>query len=150
MRLRYASSLVAVPVLLVSLSARADLVTNGSFDSGTLAGWTVYTTPNGSNGAGLPTVVPFNTTGSGSSNAAEFNVGEASLDGTQQGGGLSQTIMVATSGTYILTESFASQGDANGEINSDAGTFSILINGSTVASDSLGAFSSAEIGRAHV
>jgi hypothetical protein len=120
--------------------ALADTITNGNFEAGTLAGWTVFTTSNGRNGIGLPNVVPFNTAGDGASDAAHFNVGEASFDFTQQGGGLSQTITAPVSGLYTLTEDFASQ-DSLG-INVDAGTFSLLIDGTTVAMDSLGSFSS--------
>jgi PEP-CTERM motif len=120
--------------------ARADTITNGNFETGTLAGWTVFTTSNGRNGDGLPNVVPFNTGGDRVSDAAHFNVGEASFDFTQQGGGLSQTITAPVNGLYTLTEDFASQDNLG--INVDAGTFSILIDGTTVAMDNLGRFSS--------
>jgi hypothetical protein len=130
-------------VCLVSKPAVADTITNGNFETGTLAGWTVFTTSNGTNGAGLPDVVSFNTTGSGASDAAQFDVGEVNFDSTQQGGGLSQMITAPVSGAYTLAEDFASQDDANGEINGDAGTFSIIIDGTTVATDSLGGFATA-------
>src|SRR5271170_3310244 len=120
--------------------ASADTITNGNFETGTLVGWTVFTTSNGRNGDGLPNVLPFNTAGDGVSDAAHFNVGEASFDFTQQGGGLSQTITAPVNGLYTLTEDFASQDNLG--INVDAGTFSILIDGTTVAMDSLGTFSS--------
>ncbi len=125
---------------LLSRPALADTITNGNFDTGTLAGWTVFTTSNGRNGVSLPNVVPFNTTGHGVSNAAHFDVGEATFDFTQQGGGLSQTITAPVSGLYTLTEDFASQDNLG--INVDAGTFSILIDGATVAVDNLGSFTS--------
>ena len=126
---------------LLGRPALADTVTNGSFGTGDLTGWTVFTTSNGTNGTGLPDVVSFNTTGSGASNSAQFDVGEVSPDGTPQGGGLSQTITAPVSGLYTLTEAFASQDDASGMINIDAGTFSIIIDGTTVATESLGGFS---------
>jgi hypothetical protein len=125
---------------LLGVPARADTITNGNFETGTLAGWAVFTTSNGRNGVGLPDVVPFNTAADGVSDAAHFNVGEASFDFTQQGGGLFQTITAPVSGLYTLTEDFASQDNLG--INVDAGTFSILIDGTTVAMDSLGTFSS--------
>jgi hypothetical protein len=123
--------------------ARADFI-NGNFGTGDLTGWTVFTTSNGTNGTlggvTLPNVVSFNTTGSGASNSAHFNVGEASFDGTEQGGGLTQTVNLAA-GSHTLTGNFASEDDPDGAgPNSGAGTFSVLVDGSTVFTESLGAF----------
>jgi hypothetical protein len=126
----------AAVAFFLSGPAHADLITNGDFQTGTLAGWTVFTTSNGSDGAGLPNVVSFNTTGGGASDAAQFNVGEINFDRTPQGGGLSQTIIAPVSGSYTLTEDFAST-DVGNSFNLDAGTFSIIIDGTTVATDSL-------------
>jgi hypothetical protein len=127
---------------LPSSSALADnLITNGNFETGTLAGWTAFTTSNGTTGAGLPAVASFDTTGNGVSDAVHLDVGQLTVVlNSQQGGGLSQTFTAPTTGLYTLTEDFASQDDANGQINADAGTFSILIDGVTVATDSLGSF----------
>jgi hypothetical protein len=48
-----------VAVGLIARPAAADLITNGNFQTGTLAGWTVFTTgSNGTNGAALPDVSP--------------------------------------------------------------------------------------------
>ncbi len=121
--------------------AHADTITNGNFENGTLSGWTVFTTSNGSNGVDLPNISPFTTTPGGTSDAAHFNVGEVNFDFTQQGGGLSQTIIAPVSGFYTLTEDFASQDNVGKNI--DAGTFSVLIDGVTVASDDLGSFAMA-------
>ena len=120
-------------------AAFGDTITNGDFGTGTLAGWTVFTTPNGRNGVDLPNIVSFNTTGHGASFAAHFDVGEAKFDFTQQGGGISQIVTAPVSGLYTLSEDFASQDDLG--VNVDAGTFSILIDGITVATDDLGSFS---------
>jgi hypothetical protein len=123
---------------LLCRSALADTITDGNFETGTLDGWTAFTTSNGSVGAGLPNVTPFNTTGRGVSDAAHFNVGEVNFDFTQQGGGLFQIINVPVSGLYKLTEDFASQDNVGKNV--DAGTFSILIDRNTVATDDLGSF----------
>lgn len=125
---------------LVSRQARANAITNGSFQTGNLSGWTVFHTSNGTNGAGLPDVVLFNTGGTAAGDAARFNVGEVSFDSTPQGGGLMQTITVPAAGAYTLTTDFASQDGANRSINVDAGTFAVIIDGTTVASDFLGNF----------
>jgi hypothetical protein len=132
----WALSLVSPP------QVKADVVTNGNFGTGDLTGWTPFTTANGTNGSGLPAVVSFNTTGSGASNSAEFNVGAVSVDGTEHGGGISQTIHVTIAGLYDFSAAIASQDDAFGQVNAAAGLFSILIDGATEGSDDLGAFSS--------
>jgi hypothetical protein len=134
--------LVGLFWLMLPAAANADLISNGNFATGNLTDWTVFTTANGTNGTGLPAVVSFNTTGSGASNSAEFDVGEVTFDSTQQGGGLSQTIDVTSGGMYNFSAAIASQDDADMNINVDAGTFSILINGTTEGSVDLGAFSS--------
>lgn len=128
---------------LSSGTARADnLVANGDFGTNTLANWTVFTTADGTNGTGLPDIVSFDTAGGGASNSAHFNVGDV-FTSTEQGGGISQTITVLASGLYNFSANIASTDNADGQINVDAGTFSILLNGRTEASDSLGGWTPA-------
>ena len=69
-----------VAALAVTLVASAAPVPNGDFETGDLTGWTTFTTTNGT--IGTPAVVPFDTTGSGASNAAEFNVGRPTTGST--------------------------------------------------------------------
>lgn len=135
------SILAALTFFAVTAQA-GNILVNGNFGTGSLAPWTPFTTSNGTNGSGLPDVVSFNTTGTGASNSAHFNVGEVSFDRTQQGGGLSQSVTVSSAGMYSFFANIASQDDANGLVNSDAGTFSIIIDGVTETSDFLGKFSS--------
>lgn len=56
-------------LVLLATSSRAAPITfvNGNFESGTLAGWTQFTTPHGT--IGPPTVVPFDVTGTGATRA---------------------------------------------------------------------------------
>jgi hypothetical protein len=135
--------LVAASALLLGGvgEVRADFI-NGNFTSG-LTGWTPFVTSNGTNGTlngrPLPDVVSFDTTGTGASPSAHFNVGEVSFDRTQQGGGIHQ-VLALTAATYRVTGNFASQDDPSGLINSDAGTFSLLVDGHVKQSISLGGF----------
>jgi hypothetical protein len=125
---------------LLARPARADSITNGGFETGDLTGWTPFVTANGS---GLPDVISFNATGTGASFAAHFDVGEVTFTGLlQEGGGLTQTVVVPVAGLYTTTAAIASQDDADGQVNGAAGVFSILIDGTLVASDDLGGFSS--------
>ena len=144
MRITRSSVMFALGVLIAvgAQNAKAtSVLTNGDFETGDLTGWTPFVTSNGSNGAGLPDVVSFNTTGSGASLAAHFNVGEVNFTMLPEGGGLSQTFILGAPGVYSYFANIGSQDDANGiNINSDAGTYSILIDGTTLASDSLGGF----------
>jgi hypothetical protein len=142
---RLLSVFAALILLSLASPAHADFI-NGNFQTGDLTGWTVFTTPHGTNGTldfePLPNVVSFNTTGSGASLAAQFNVGQANGNGTgQQGGGIFQDVNL-TAGTHTLTGVFASTNDQGAGLNVDAGTFSVLVDGVTEQSDSLGGFSS--------
>lgn len=144
-RLSFSIGLLGSLLLTIPIVANANLVSNGNFATSDLTDWSPFVTANGTNGpSGLPTVVSFNTTGSGASNSAQFDVGDVSFDGTQQGGGISQTINVTSGGLYTFSAAIAAQDDADGQVNDGAGgagLFSILINGTTEASVNLGAFS---------
>jgi hypothetical protein len=121
-------------------TAKADFV-NGNFATGDLTGWSVFTTADGTNGAGLPAVVSFNTTGAGASNSAKFDVGEVISLGAQEGGGLSQVLLLGA-GSYTITAAVAAQDDVTGQVNGSAGLFQILMDGTAVGSDDLGGFTS--------
>ena len=126
-------------------NAFGDLIVNGDFETGDLTGWTPFVTANGTNGSGLPNVTSFDTTGTGASFAAHFNVGEAiNYTSLQEGGGLTQTVVAPVDGLYTVTgAAIASQDDAGGENwNYAAGLFSILIDETVVANYDLGSFSS--------
>jgi len=63
-----------------------------------------------------------------------------SFTGQPEGGGLNQTFVLGAPGVYSFFANIGSQDDADGQINGDAGTYSILIDGTTLASDDLGGF----------
>lgn len=138
-----ASILVIFAAAGVTASA-TNILSNGDFETGVLTPWTAFTTGNGTNGAGLPDVVPFNTTGYGASLAAQFDVGEVNFTGLQEGGGITQMFNVASAGQYAFYANIGALDDADGMINGDGGTFSILIDNITRASFDIGPFSSAD------
>jgi hypothetical protein len=125
-----------IAVLLASgTEATAGLI-NGDFGTGDLTGWTAFTTPNGTLGAGFPQVVQFDTLGTGTPvNSAEFLVGEITFDGTQQGGGLFQNVHLG-SGNLNISVAIAALGQRSG--NAQAGVFSILFDGVPVATHTFG------------
>jgi len=124
-----------------AVSAQAqEALTNGNFESG-LTGWTAYTTANGTiaelpslPGAPAPqnaSVVSFNTTGSGASNALFLNAGKYLPpygSGPQEGGGVSQMFTLTTAGLANFSADVAAQ------FNSMSGSFglglvSVLLDG---------------------
>ena len=121
-----------------TLAHAGNILLNGDFETGNINNWTFFTTTNGD--LGCPNfcgVALFDTTGTGATNALKLNVG-SSAGGVSNGGGISQTINLATSGIYSFFANIASQDDVSGQINGSPGTFSILIDGTTLATNTLG------------
>ena len=119
-------------------AANADIVTNGNFATGDFTGWTQFTTSNGilgPLGSGLPAVTSFNVTGSGAQNAAHFKVGQASLMlGSQQGGGITQTVTLPGGSVSFSADIAAISGLANAE----GGVFNVLLDGVTEGTVDIG------------
>jgi hypothetical protein len=131
-----------VALLFVSSDVRAsNLVNNGGFSTGDFTGWTLFTTSsNASLGfSPVPNVVSFNVAGSGPTNAAQFQVGQITLNaGVQEGGGLEQSV-VTGSGNYFLTANIAAFSACGlGCGNGEAGNFSVWLDGTIQDSVSLG------------
>ena len=129
---------IAAGLMLVP-AAKASIVTNGDFATGDFTGWTLFTTPNGSLGpAGLPAVTSFNVTGAGAQNAANFQVGEVRFDGTEQGGGITQSVTLP-GGLISFSANVAALGDTTVDaINSEGGVFRVLLDGITEDTLSIG------------
>jgi hypothetical protein len=122
-------------------AALAAVVSNGDFVTSDLTGWTTFTTANGALGDGLPLVTPFDTTGAGASNAAEFNVGQAVFEGSgntdPQGGGISQSVTTGAGLFRISADTAAVNQNALSD-NSSCGLFELMLDGSVVASHDYG------------
>lgn len=136
-------------VLLIGPATRAQstpLLQNGDFETGNLSGWTVFVTSNGDLGSGwgLPDVVSFDVAGTGTpSDAAEFQVGEASYNSatghTSQGGGIYQSFNCST-GLYIISAEVAAF-QTSSYVNSEAGLFTLMMDGTTIANVDFGQIS---------
>jgi hypothetical protein len=109
--------------------ASAAPVANGDFETGDLTGWTTFTTANGT--IGTPAVVPFDTTGTGASNAAQFGVGQVVFTpGVQEGGGIYQSVSTAA-GLFDASADVAARAPV---ANNSCGLFELLVDGVVVAS----------------
>lgn len=110
-------------------SVQAMLI-NGDFETGDLTGWTTFTTTNGTLGDG-GTVASFDTTGSGASLAATFNVGQQRFNpDVLAGGGIYQSV-VLKAGKYSLALDVAALGSDND--NGAGGVFDLIFDGSVLS-----------------
>jgi hypothetical protein len=114
---------------------RAQIIYNGDFETGTLSGWTTFTTPNGSlepSRLSLPAVTLFDVLDNGApSDAPQFQVGEVNLDLTEQGGGIYQTFNVSA-GQYIISADFAAYDSDAAFGNTEAGVETVFVDSVTV------------------
>jgi len=129
----------AVLLVVSAVPAKAvEVITNGNFQSG-LTGWTSYTTANGTIAAipsmpGAPqpqnaSVVSFNVTGSGASNALFLNAGKINPpynSAPGEGGGVSQTF-TTTGGLATFSADIAAFTRVNGL--TAFGLMSVLLDG---------------------
>ncbi|HEY2801993.1 MAG TPA: PEP-CTERM sorting domain-containing protein [Chthoniobacterales bacterium] len=128
------SLLLLVAVLLFAVQASAaNLIQNGSFQSGDFTAWTIGATSNGTWGDGFPIVTAWPL---GGMNAAQGEVGEVNFDGTFQGGTLSQDF-VSGAGAASLSFDWAAMGDGM-NTNADGGNFELILDGITLANFDVG------------
>jgi len=137
----------ALSALLFTERADANLLTNSAFQTGDLSGWTTYTTANGTIGS-TPIAVELDNTGLGSSRSVQFIVGQVVAVGAlQRGGGIFQNVFMPADDNLNFSMDIASAGtDVSG--NADAGTVSLLFNGSSIAVHDFGGIAMNAIERA--
>lgn len=130
-------SRILLIALAASTSAMADFV-NGSFTTGDLTGWTHYLTAGGDDDFG--DVASFDTTGTGASFAARFEVGQAAFNpgAPAAGAGIRQSLFLQP-GTYNLALDIASLGGTS--FNSAGGIFTALLGGTTLDTYNFGPIS---------
>lgn len=118
----------AAAALVACAGAQANLVTNGDFEAGSLAGWTTYLGANGS----LPqaNVTVFDTTGAGSSQAATLRVG-TTITFVPGSAGISQQFS-ALGGMVTLSADIATFRSSTAGSNLDAGLFQLIIDGNVL------------------
>jgi hypothetical protein len=147
-----AGGVVVLALAAVASASGLNAITNGDFQTGSLAPWTTFTTANGTINGG--DVQAFDTTGGGASLAAHFNVGQVVFNpGVYEGGGIRQNFI--GSGSYTLSADIAAF-EPLGEGNDSCGKFDLLLDGTVVAShdfggvDSTGLCNSGETDRFHL
>jgi len=121
---------VCLALMVISSSAYANLIQNGSFSTGDFTDWTVFSTANGSLGVRpLPRITSFDVSGNGPSFTAEFQVGQVTLDstGSHAGGGIEQ-VVTTDAGLYQFGADIAA---LSTHANPDAGSVSVLVDGIT-------------------
>jgi len=133
---------LGLAALALSAAAEANLLVNGNFGTGDFTGWILATTANGSFGQSpLPQVSSFDVTGSGATNAAQFNVGQVIYTpGVQAGGSISQFISTGA-GTLDFSADIASFFRISNPTitnNLEGGVFSVLLDGVTLDTVAIG------------
>jgi hypothetical protein len=134
----------ALTFVAVASAVGANGVVNGDLETGSLSPWVTFTTANGT--IGTPGVGSFDTTGTGASLAAEFNVGEVNFTGQNEGGGIYQNFSGAP---YTVSADVATQAAPGHPNNGDCGTFFLQLDGSTIASHAFGTCPGSSVARWH-
>ena len=137
-KLRFIAATLFVPALALS-QAHANSIVNGDFESGSLDGWTTYTTTNGRLVAGNESLSfdNFDVDGDGNSSLApQFRVGQITYaDGVQAGGGIEQSFATAAGALSLSLDVAAYLDPASTETaNSFGGLFQVFIDGTLATS----------------
>jgi|HubBroStandDraft_6_1064221.scaffolds.fasta_scaffold377208_1 hypothetical protein len=136
----FGAALLALMMASTVLASANNLLNNGSFELGNFTDWIQGVTPNGTPGAGFPIVTTWPL---GGMNAAEYEVGEVTFDGTLQGATLSQTFST-TGGMLSLGFMYAAMGDGIHQ-NADGGDFVLLLDGTVLNSFDVGTINATQL-----
>jgi hypothetical protein len=129
---------VSAGLLLGACPAQAQVV-NGGFETGDLAPWIAYTTPNGTFSPGFPSISTFDVSGNGTSSSAfsisvGYETAPCSFPGytcpwPTEGGGIRQTTVFLGGNTALHADVAVANSTEYGGLNGDGGTFSLLLDG---------------------
>jgi len=151
---RLAAALAFVPVMLFGQTAYANSIVNGDFQSGSLAGWTTYTTSGGgltgSTSLDPLTFVSFDVDGNGSSSLApRFRVGEVgSYTGLWSGGGIYQSFATGAGSLFLSLDVAAYLDPATSTTSNGAGgLFQVYLDGVLATSFDAGSIANGQIKR---
>jgi hypothetical protein len=143
MHTRTAVGCLAVTAILLEIgvpdASSDNYLNNGDFETGDLTGWTVFYTPEGTTGAGLPDIVMFDTDGDATpSQSARFNAGHISNAGAGAGGGIYQVVNLANSGSYTLSACAAMLVNGGSGDNSQGGVVELMFDGAVLDAHDFG------------
>jgi hypothetical protein len=127
-------ALLTLLVLVAAQAGAANLLTNGSFQSGDFTGWTLGTTADGTAGAGFPVIAPYPP--NPAMNSAKYEVGQVNSNGLFEGATLSQSF-TTTGGSATLSFLWTAMGDGIHQ-NAEGGLFELVLDGSVIASHDVG------------
>ena len=142
-------------VLCLWQEVEAGILENGNFEAGTLAGWTVFETLNGTlGGKGFPKLVEFDVTGDGQmSNCAQFKVGQQLYQSdapTLAGGGMFANLELGAGTIKITVDIATSYSSPKDRRNLAGGLFELLVDGKVIADHDFGPITNQAIQRFHL
>ncbi len=137
--LRFAALIAAAGVC---TTAQADF-TNGNFETGNLAGWTITPTANGQ--SPTQTVVQWDIDFGGplpTSFVGRFNVGQVTFQsGVPAGIELTQSLNLISGITYTIGFDWSAHRDTTTGGNAQGGIFDLIVNGTSIANAAAGSTS---------
>lgn len=139
---------LGIGLAVVAPGAQASII-NGGFDTGNMAGWTPFTTSNGTLGdLPLPQVAMFDVDGDAQASdslklSVGYNIAPCSFPGfgcplPTEGGGIRQSIFL-NGGIHLFSADIAVENTfLSGGFNQDGGTFSLMLDGVVLDTLSVG------------